>query len=585
MNTTSPTPRNVQPRTIDLGDSRFATLPAEQRAFLVGRLGSNTTIEAVDALVTNPALSPIEQSIALAFRRSLTGDLRATDGVALTKDGVVPLTSFESVTLGAARAPTGATEPERAVRESMAPSLLGHETQLESFVEMARRWRSPMRPRASVMLLVGNRGHGKEQALQEYARQCYGAEARVVDVDLRDIAPNAAAALFGKDGPLSAKTLKRYDPTFQEEQEKDANGNPKPAAERFPAVVRLLGVENLKRDKPELARELQRLLLTARGSQDFCNVQFFIDFEQPATNEARKLLLDALDTVAARGVYPTAVFEDLSGKVLGQYAQELLLKGARPEGLGNIIIEFDAAARDLLERALATPHAPLEQLDERLYEFIFAKLDTHTSINREGGIVRVSVAPDLATSASAASALVTSLHDPLADLALGQQLFVVNEVGRRADDLAERGIAISRGHELGKQLSVRVAQLAAALPLDEEGTWRTFGPLLEATSSLAQALERTFGEAKRLHELQRETVLTVAHARDLGAGAVALRAASVALANHPDVAFEPELRVELARAAEGWAGAIDLIVDKCLDAASRNALAAWVASNSGGGTP
>src|SRR5437763_6594239 len=102
---------------INLGEKRFAGLPVEQRAWLEKELGGpQFGVDSLRELDRRTDLTPTQRSIVVGLRQTLTGELRATSGRALTKEGAKELPQIRALTLAAARAPTGETSLQQKVR-------------------------------------------------------------------------------------------------------------------------------------------------------------------------------------------------------------------------------------------------------------------------------------------------------------------------------------------------------------------------------------------------------------------------------------------------------------------------------------
>lgn len=505
--------------TIDLTDRRFQKLPEEQRSWLAQELGDKPRFDDISSLLLKPGLTSAQRSILIALRSTLVGDMRAVRGRAFNAEGSMSLTDVRARTLAAAQAPGGKTELELKVAEELPKSMLGHEDQVPSFVEVARRYQSPARQTAVLMAVVGHEGHGKAEALDAFKSEVLGEEAEVVTIDFREYGSSAAgasssAALFGKDGPLSPEALKKRDPAYVPPP---PDPDDPPVEPPKPGLIVLKGVEDLLKNNRSIAEGLAKIITNKRTSPDFANLIFVLDFERPPTDDIRQLVIGALGVVGTRHLAASAAFQDLSGDVLMSYAEPLLEGSLAMPGIGKVILEMDEEAEAVLKRALATPHAPLEEMEARLYEFIISKFDTHPNIDRDAAVLRVSLDPRFTRTPADLEKLIQKLHEPYADLKLGSQLFMVNLVARQVESTEDLEIALRHGKQLAELLQQRSAQMALGVPPADDAAMEIAGQVLGAVVRLGETMDRALTIAQKNFDLLGEELLPPEHAENLDA--------------------------------------------------------------------
>lgn len=554
--------------TFDLNnDRRFRDLPDADKKWLVETLESSTPhLNDITSALQRSDLSSAQRSILVALRTSLVGNMRAEQGRAFTAEGAMSLTDVRARTLNAAQAPSGKTELQNRVETQLPLAMLGHEDQVPSFVEFARRYESPARQTWPLMAVVGREGQGKAEALDAFKTAVLGEEAEVVTIDLRDFGAGspsmpgstAVAALFGDKGLLSTGILKQRDPAY-EPPPADPDDDPKEPLK--PALIVLKGVEDLKTKNANVADGLAALIGTKRSMPSYANVMIVLDFDKPATEDPRKLVIDSLDKVGIRNLCATAKFDDLGGDELMSYADPIIKSSLAMPGIGNVVVEMDRDAEDALKRALATPHAPLEEMDQRLYEFIISKFDTQTNVNRDDAVLRVSLDPRFTNNPAALDRLIGQLHEEYADLSLGNQLFVVNVVARQVDSNADLEIALRHGKALGDQLDARAAQLAIGLPVVNEAAEEAAATVLGGLSQLGATVQHAMKIAEKHFALSREELLPPDLGAELDARIQGLWTALGALDTPGADSLPASWRVGVRSLGEQYAQAAQIISD------------------------
>jgi hypothetical protein len=546
---------------IDLGEKRFSKLPEEQRRWLTEQLGEKFGIEAFRSLSERSDLTTSQRAIVVGMRQTLSGEMRSLAGRALTKDGAKELPEIQARTLGASRAPTGETELQKKVRADLPVALAGHEDQLDAFIELVRRYESPAWGTSPLMALVGQQGHGKDEALDKYAKAVLGETAQVVYIDLARFSGSgmgaSAAAAFGKNGPLSFDQLKKYEPGYQPPAPKDGEQ----PEEVHPSIVVLRGVKDLRTKNPDAAQQLADILGAKKGTPNHVNIHFVFDFEEPVGTPARKLMIDAMAEIGSRFTCSTAEFKDLSGDTLAGYAEPILLESLKLQNTGNTVLEIDAEADAVLRKALATPYAPLEELESRLYEWLISKFDTQTSVDREVDVLRVSLNPEYANDPTKLDAAINSLHQQYADLRVGADLFVVNIVGKQVDADPTIQIAVDRGFELVRTLQHLPMQLVLAMPPVDDKAMVQISTMLAALRELGDDMHGVMTVAKKQNELQREDVLPSEDAELLYGAIDRAEQALFALDAEVLEAVPADWMVGVKNAAEQWLKAARIVAN------------------------
>src|SRR5688572_11944116 len=250
------TTRRTTVEFIDLNDRRFRSLPDVQKQWLAQELGDAPRYEDLTSLLISGNLTQDQRAILVGLQTTLVGDARARSGRAFNAGGSFSLAEIQARTLPVAQMPSGKTDLEQKIEQELPKAMLGHEEEVPSFVEAARRYSSPARQTPVFMAVVGREGHGKSEAINAFKELVLGKKAEVLTIDLREFtstfgaAGSGTAALFGKDGPLSVENLKKRDPAY-----KPPKPDPEdPPQERpKPALIVLKGVEDLLANNRDFA--------------------------------------------------------------------------------------------------------------------------------------------------------------------------------------------------------------------------------------------------------------------------------------------------------------------------------------------
>lgn len=365
----------------------------------LGTLAPKTT--ELDALEQASDLTPSQQRLLKNVRAALRHDNVKADptSVATTNEARDQNPVFF---MRNARVAHG--EPEDVVRTrfAMPEGLWGHEHALEAFVRVAKDWVSEARLTPAMLALGGDVGHGKDQAVATLAHSLF--EGGVHHVSLQGLQDRDADSLFS--GALSIDELKKL------------------AKKK---VIHVTGMDNLLKNAPAIARGLQERLLARRGEDAFADVVWVFDYD--AARITPGTIAGSLGAVGARCISAKTEFERLDAPTMQRYALARLPQLLDTTALRNVRIDFDGEALELLGQALATPHAPLDELDARLLRLILTHLDTQTSVDRgRGTSIRVSLAPEMSDAARAD--MIANLVSTQPDLIAAESLFNVRETGR-----------------------------------------------------------------------------------------------------------------------------------------------------------
>jgi hypothetical protein len=471
-------------------ESWIASLPQDQANWLRKVLPPDARISDLERV--QPQNDPQRRALS-ALRASIIGDLRRGPAWVVTEKSATPIGSAaRAYTLRTAIAhgavgSSAETLPGESFDETLAQHTIGQKHTVPEFVKLAEAFRSSARRLAPLMAIAGPRGHGKENAIQGFAKALFGETASVVRVDLSTATDNLADLLFGESGtPGDLSEAKLAD---------IQDGRPK-------AVVHLTGLDNLKTRAPELTKRLLAQLLKTRGDQGYARVNFICDFDTPPEGGAPApgtLLQDALGPAARPLPAAKAEFRCLGEEAMLQYADAMiqLLQGG--PGLSRLRIELDLGdgdgrpdARAVLGRILATPHQPLEELEERIRQAIFAQFEKDGSANiAADAVMRVHVQPDFARQPQDLEQAITALREPGADLFQIARIFDVPQEGLLADDATRDALL-----EDGRELIDRTREVLAAIAAEEA----RYAPEYGRSKDLADKLDHAAAVLGRIGE-------------------------------------------------------------------------------------
>ncbi len=373
--------------------------------WLEDRLGSRKPkVSAVDSLARSQ-LGPQEQR----FMRALLEAMRAGGrdvSVSVTHNGTgdAQRAGFMQATLHAA---TREDEVVSKVRGAVEAVLWGQERHLDAFVLVASDHVSTTRTLPAILVVGGERGHGKTEAVAALANGLHArpgkTHARVHDVDLSTVTDASADALFEEGGPLSAEVLRKL----------IGNG-----------IVCFHGANDLQIRAPQLTLRLQQLLGTPRKSLDYKPLVYVFDFDQ-LDGTVEDTMAKALGAVGTYMASDYATFGHLDADTMRRYCLARLPELLKSKELGDMRVDFDDAALAVIGAALATPHVPLQALDARVHQLILNHLDVADDGNRRAPKrVQMTVAAD----ADEVASVIANLTSPVPKLSLARKLLRVEQV-------------------------------------------------------------------------------------------------------------------------------------------------------------
>ncbi len=437
-------------RLVELGDY----VDDDEAKWLVEALGTDRpTFDQLDELVLTGSLPRDRLAVLLGIQRSIRGNALAAGGrVAIGAEGPVHSLS-DMLRLRNSIVPKGVPEEMTRVHRAIGERLWGHEHLAKDFVRLAKDHLSRTRPTPAVMALIGEPGHGKEQAIELFARALFGEEVELLEpIDLADVKDQQVGLLFEDGGPLSAKRLRQIAESGGVVVLKNAHD--------------LSGNGALKDRAPAVMRRLTEMLLAKRDSPLHARLPFVFDFDSslPA-DRARTLMVEALGTAGAHILTSSAKLEQLDPATMVKYANAAIPEMLAHEEMSKLVVRFDDDALGLLGEVLATPHAPLDWLQHRLQNFVFTHIDTQVTLEREaGGLVEFGINPDLVLRPHRRRELIAALHEETPDLSLGEDLFVVQQIAVRDADPARRADNVQAFAELAEVLAAEGAEFRKASP-------------------------------------------------------------------------------------------------------------------------
>jgi hypothetical protein len=497
--------------TLDLEEVGIGPDEREQIESLLGvEPGQPLKKSDLDALERDPNLSAAQRQTIAALLDTLRGNLVGSGQLTVSKDGATATRQANLLTISAAKWVQGEGEVETRMRESLAGALIGQQAQLDAFVKLAKDFVSPARLTPPVMAMTGHVGHGKDQAIAAAAQVLFATapsatatrtpSSPLYAVDLSGLGDSSADALFGDEGALSPVTLKK----------------------KFPkgVLIRIDGAgadasgASLQTRAPKIARGLQALLLARKGEPSHFNAAWIFNFDEPqpragARRSALEQMGSALGQAGVRVLSAQAPFDDLDAAAMRAYA-ELRLPALFSQGtLVDLKVSFDDEAWDLLGRALATPHAPLDELDHRLLRCVLTHLDTQTSLGRDGNGVRIALARGMRDEGTQ-KAWLAEMHAALPDLEQAERAFVAREVAKPSSDIAKRSELMALLRDVLEAFTASWVDLAT-----EDDSHATIADLAGIVVRLARNVLKEAERRAALGELaliseQRQSALTMA---------------------------------------------------------------------------
>lgn len=399
-------------------------LSEEQAAWLKqkledARLPEKPSVADIDRLEKAGGLTDHQRRILDAVRRSVVGNLRSTAGVAFGKEGRIEPGAQKAWTLRVAKVPTHSLDKDKAFQAELEPYLIGQKGVETAFKRFFQATKALARQVPPMMVIGGELGHGKEQALEGLAKALFGEAATVITVALDRITDDQIEAVFsagGRKGDLSLPNLMEIE-------------------DNKLGIVRLTGLEKLKDRAPGVADELVKRLGARKGEPEYAKVPFVIDFDVPPGADLPQILEDALGPVAVRLRAAQAAFGRLDKEAMLEYLDIALPQILQQPGLGQLQIEWDEDARDAFGEILATPHQPLEELQFRLQTLILDQFDA--SETPADAVMRVHLLEDDPANRQAS---IEYLKSERADLLDVPPIFTVTEEGRVADPKVVAGL-------------------------------------------------------------------------------------------------------------------------------------------------
>lgn len=459
----------AKPRPLDLQTS-------DHEAEVLNRVGGGQPVTLSNLQLWRARCDDPKDAVVLdrLFASLFEAPLRASD-VDITGRGVGPVSEASGLALSSFRTVDGEPPELTDMRERMPEGLWGQEQTLPAFLTARADGLSTTRRTSSLLLLGGDVGHGKNEALQAYEellaqpakrKKQDPIPAKRIDLDLSRATDDDIGQLFGADdAPLNEGTLEAA----------AKNGN---------VLIVLRNPVNLAATAPELTAKLNDLFNATHDHSKA--LHFVVDFDgQTAQSDFGQ----AFGSPAVRQLSASAQFGQLDARAMLKYADQLLPKLLEGSRLANTRLVLDEEARACLGRALATPEEPLDDLEPRLQQLLLSHAHTQTSFDPKRSVLKFSVAPDLKADPAALQQLLTDLHQPLADLTAGRALFSPLEVATNpALTDADVDLAWSQAVSSLKRLREGMVPSAGRLKLE-----RTIDAMARQTDSA-----RRYGWADRV---------------------------------------------------------------------------------------
>jgi WD domain, G-beta repeat len=513
------TPRLAQ--TVDL--TTFELQEADA-TWLQERLGTQTpkTTE-IDALIDGleKAASDPETTarlrLARAIKDAIIGGQKTLPGaVTVSKDGAAARDGVGQAWQALAKTAVGEPAQVTRVRDGIGAALWGHESEVESFCRWAKDHVSTARLTPAVLALSGDPGHGKDGALVAFAKLIGKATTDIRSVDFSRVKDSDLPLLFGEEGPLSIKDLKSKAVT--------------PGL-----VVRLSGLDNLEQRAPAIAQALNQRLLARRGEALFAAIPYVLDFDHTSASP-RALVNAALGQAGNRVISAESTFAHLDGPTMARYATELFIpRLLSARGLSDITVNWEPDALSLLGEMLATPLAPLDEIEHRLLRFVLTHIDTQ-EFERKDAVVSGRISPAFAGNEGepARIEMTAKMQAAGADLVAAEKVFWMPVVGKRIDP-AKRVAALEQARQLGSVVDAATMQLMAALPDPDPNLETLVEALLSSLGAHRSLIEQTMRTVARR---ERFNPLNLVRENELGALDASANAVEAALAEYTASANE-----------------------------------------------
>ncbi len=401
--------------------SRYGLSP-EHEAWLKQALGEQPTIHDLDRIERRGGLSATQKRILDAVRRSVVGNLRSTAGVAFNKDGKVEPGAQRIWTLRTAKVPTGHLSKAAAFEAEMTPFLIGQTGTIKDFRRFLDAYNPIVKNTPPMMVIGGEEGHGKAEALEGLAIALFGEGAKVFPVDLSKVTDDMHDALFsagGKKGDLSVPRLMEIE-------------------DNKLGIIHLTGLDQLKVRAPQIADTLLKRLGCRADDKEHAWVPFVLDFDSAPDTKLAPLLEDALGKAAVLLRKAQSSFQYLDADAMAEYLEIALPQLLQRPGLGQLHLEWDHEAKGAFAEVLATRLTPIDQLQPRLENLILGQVSAE--MVPADAVLRVHLLAEYAEDADKLKAAIKELQDPAVDLLEAPQIFTVTEEGRVAEPALVAGL-------------------------------------------------------------------------------------------------------------------------------------------------
>jgi hypothetical protein len=391
-------------------------LSAANQTALKRAVGGEVTFANLQQLIVGDRMQdPKLSALARFVDEGLRGTARKNVDFSANSQGVFDVRESNVLSTRAVKGVAGEPEELTKLRAAFAETgLWGQEQALEGFIRVAKDHLSPTRRQPALLCISGDVGHGKDQAIAQFQQTFLGEKATIHEVDLAGMTKNDVPALFDADGPLGNKTLTKL----------QAKG----------AVVVIKHADGIETNVPELAKELKMRLLAKRGEPLFKSLPWVFDFD--TTGKAADLMRGALGKTGTAQLSGAAEFKHLDGPTMVRYFRALLPKLLEDEMMSDLTVEVDKTAIHTLGEALATPFAPIDELENRIHRLVLSHLDVHTSLDRRTSAVIIKTNPGYTD--EMVQAELAGLHEEDVLVADHEELFTAMEVGKRVTSLEQR---------------------------------------------------------------------------------------------------------------------------------------------------
>ena len=429
-------------------DLRDLELAPKSEAWLAAQLGTlKPTLTQLDTLEFGERLDD-EQARVLKQVRSALQHISHNVAASASSQGAP---AHEVFALRTPRKLHGEPELVTDVRNGMPAALCGQERHLEAFCRLAKDFASEARLTPPVLVLAGDPGHGKDQAVAGLTPLLLGEKAKVHKVSLESVTDADTDRLF--DGPLSRSTI---------------------AQGKVPQLVHITGLDGLATRAPKVSLKLQELLIAGFEAKDK-RFPFVLDFNAPAKGTSiQSALKGAVASAGARVTSAVAVFDRLGDAAMRTYAISRLAEILEAPSMNGVKLDFDDAALETLGHALVTPHAPLDELDARLLRLVLTQIDTQRLDPTEP--MSALVTPSTSLDENSRRAIVDNLHTDEPDLIAAESLLDVRVYARGDQanarhelesglwELAESARTFDRNHDYGRVIEALDMALLGMLP-------------------------------------------------------------------------------------------------------------------------